>query len=475
MICCFGVCAVFAQKPQGLTFQIEELSKPEGLLPVKSYDDIYKSLILKESQINEYRLKKDSVDFPFDIVAKNAREGGLVNLGYHPFFDGLYSAYAQHRPFVISPDMIWLLISQGFAQHVNANSENLRPHFVNFSGKSQLVVETETELAQLSEKQWEDIFPKFTQQIGQRVGSELINVLASDFSTTTPVEKVASEITIMQAMDSYFEYIVMYVVCGIPEITLQGTTEDWEKVLEKTQRLEKYELAWWTQELEPVLQKIIETSKGKIDKAFWRNIFKKKAEELTRKCGGPPLTIDGWIVKFFPYDKEGNRNNLKELKGDAQGAKLPQEIVKVDLQYIDKQTKKQIPLELWAGFVGLEQDEQNFTLTPKIGWMIRKKDVDEIGLQISFAESDFIELKVSDFPKPLLHKAKIQYLRMAFTDKIIVPDEFSKVAVGQFHLSGKIDDAGIERLKQMFPNSTLIINGEIINGERKPGVINFQK
>ncbi|MCI5212341.1 MAG: DUF4419 domain-containing protein, partial [Candidatus Electrothrix sp. ATG2] len=30
----------------------------------------------------------------------------------------------------MSPDMFWLLICQGFARHVNANSEELRHRFV---------------------------------------------------------------------------------------------------------------------------------------------------------------------------------------------------------------------------------------------------------------------------------------------------------------------------------------------------------
>lgn len=54
----------------------------------------------------------------------------------------MYQAYADHRPFVLSPDMIWLLISQGFAQHVNANHESLRKYFVDFSGKQSLVVQS---------------------------------------------------------------------------------------------------------------------------------------------------------------------------------------------------------------------------------------------------------------------------------------------------------------------------------------------
>ena len=118
-------------------------------------------------------------------------------------------------------------------------------------------------------EQWEGLFPQFTAQIAGHTGEELINTLTADFSTTTAVEKVASEITIMEAMEPYFEFVVVYAVCGIPQITLKGTTEDWEKILEKTRKLEKYDLGWWTKELEPILKEFVHASKGQINKRFW--------------------------------------------------------------------------------------------------------------------------------------------------------------------------------------------------------------
>jgi hypothetical protein len=80
------------------------------------------------------------------------------------------------------------------------------------------------------------VFPEFTAQIVGHTGREIIDLLSSDFTTTTTVEKVAAEITIMETMKPYFEYILFYAICGIPEITLQGTHEDWQKILDKTKR-----------------------------------------------------------------------------------------------------------------------------------------------------------------------------------------------------------------------------------------------
>jgi hypothetical protein len=445
---------MLAQK--GITFQIEELSKPEKLLDLESFDDICKRLILSDEYIVDVymdsEINEEEIVYPFNIIAKSKLPDSLLYFRYHSFFNGMYQAYADHRPFVLSPDMIWLLISQGFARHVNANQEKLRHHFADFSSKLSLIVSANKISLDNPNSPWEKVFPEFNKQIAKHTGIEIIKLLSANFTTTTAIEKLAFEVTIMEAMKSYFEFIVE-TGCGIPEITLQGTTKDWQKILDKTKQLNKYDLEWWTKELEPVLKEFVNASKGKINKKFWQDMFKYHLEEYE------PDIIDGWIVKFFPYDKYGNRNNLNLLIG--YDGNLPEEIVKVDLQSIDIKTGEIIPLELWAGFFGLEQNSKNYALTPKIGWMIRKKDVNQTDLVQKLERRDGrFEIRVKEFPTALLSLKEIEYIYIYFLDEIIIPDEFANVKIKELYLSGKITEAGIERIIKMFPDTHIIINEE---------------
>lgn len=353
--------------PGQITFKVEDLSKPESLLSLESVNDIYKNLILEEKNISKNDV---SPDFDCGIIAFGDISNKLVNYGTQSFFEGMYHAYAEHRPFVLSPDMIWLLISQGFAQHMNANSEELRHLFVDFKGVRELVVETNKDLF-CKDADWMKIFEGFSKQISDNVGEELVKTLTADFSTTTVTERVASQITIMDAMKQYFEYVSVHYSCGIPEITLLGTPSDWQKIYEKTCELEKYELRWWTKKIKPILKEFVRASKGMIDKNFWMKMFRYH----TLKQYGSPEVVDGWIVKFFPYDKNGNRNNLKTLP--VRKNKLPDEIAKVDMKYIiadnSGNIQRETMLELWAGFVGLEQDPETLALKPVIDWMVKEK------------------------------------------------------------------------------------------------------
>lgn len=467
LFCLLSLCCVFTFAQNGITFEVEKLSKPQMLLPINSCEEIYKELILSDAGLAPYQIKDQKVDFPFNIVAKSESPDSLVFYSYHPFFNGMYEAYASHRPFVLSPDMIWLLISQGFARHVNANHESLRNRFVDFSGKLSLVVSADKKLEDPTFS-WEELFPEFAGQIKKNVGNKLVDLLTCDFSTTTSLEKTVSEITIMETMKPYFEFIVIFIGCGIPEITLEGTPEDWQKVLDKAKGLKEYKLEWWISELEPLLEEFVKASKGKINKKFWQEMFKYHSP---KKYGAPNI-VDGWIVKFFPYDKKGNRNGLRQLEG---GKSLPEEIVKVDLKFqeVYNDTIKDIPLELWAGFIGLKQNRDDFTLRPQIGWMIRKKDVKNEGLmgklRIDAEREGFgagISLRVKEFPSFLLELKEIKILSLVFTDDIDIPDELAKVKIKTLELSGRITKEEIERLKNLFRNTQLTINGVEINWQR---------
>lgn len=267
LFCLFIFCSVSTFAQNGITFKVEKLSKPEELLHLHSPNEIYESLILSDMNIEPYEIKEKNIKVPYHIIAKSESPDSLVSFGPNSFFNGMYQAYADHRPFVLSPDMIWLLISQGFARHINANQESMRNELVDFSGKLSLIVREDKKLEDPT-LSWEKIFPQFTEQISQYTGNHLTELLTCNFSTTTSLEKVASEITIMEAVKPYFEFIIIRIVCGIPEITLEGTPEDWEKLLHKARGLKEYKLDWWISELEPLLEEFVKASKGEVNKDF---------------------------------------------------------------------------------------------------------------------------------------------------------------------------------------------------------------
>mmetsp|Transcript_1035 Transcript_1035/g.925 ORF Transcript_1035/g.925 Transcript_1035/m.925 type:complete len:138 (+) Transcript_1035:572-985(+) len=117
----------------------------------------------------------------------------------------------------------------------------------------------------------------------------------------------------MDAMKNYFEYTV-YTSCGIPEITLKGTQDDWKKLREKVYKLKEMnknnalKLDFWMETLTSVVDKIVDTALTKeVDVEFWKSIYKWGS-------GSGGARINGWILAFFPYLTASGKYYQQEFK-----------------------------------------------------------------------------------------------------------------------------------------------------------------
>ncbi|WP_425516396.1 DUF4419 domain-containing protein [Rhizobium leucaenae] len=82
------------------------------------------------------------------------------------------------------------------------------------------------------------------------------------------------------------------VVCGIPQIILHGTVEDWNSMIPRLRQMAQYGLEEWCATLGPVLGKIADTAAGNMDREFWLSFFRYLA-------GSGPAELRGWIVTRF--------------------------------------------------------------------------------------------------------------------------------------------------------------------------------
>ncbi len=352
---------IIAQSPGSITFEVDENLKPvDGWFDLYDGEQIAKSLLPDP----EYMTEEDRKCYRI-IATSFFNENNFEYQGDEsPFYGTLIKAYARHMSVTLSPDMIWLLISQGFARYVNAHAEKLRSLFVDHDGKMALVVQGKDFL--FEDTDWPKIIGDIASQIEENTKGDIAQVITADFSTTGPVERVASQITLMESVKSYFTY--EYITCGIPSITLKGTPEDWQRVLEKTQKLSQYGLDGWVKELEPILTEFILAAEGHPNQHFWQCIVMTIREDILRAAGGgcgdetEPTVFDGWFLKLYP-DEEGKTSEAVEM-----GASMPSEMVHVEFKYDGED------MELWAGFIATEVDSAANMLTPKIGWMVVKSE-----------------------------------------------------------------------------------------------------
>lgn len=299
-----------------------------------------------------------------------------VGLGVHPLIKAVHTAFSEHRPLVLTPDVVWLVVAQGFSNHVKENAEALRASFVRHQGKKS-IASTATSFTR-------DAFAAAIADISTHIAEEVNPVvheaLICSFSTTTPEARTASEIVLMDTFSDYFAYGMT--VCGIPGITLEGTREDWETMRARLEVLSTYGLEWWVQRLRPIFDELVHTAEGRPSPEFWRAIYKPK-----EAYGSDAIT--GWIADLFPYIGRGMKKQRSHVFGCKRinwalkieeglrsfgvgQAIIPSAISKVAVQV------NEVPIDFMAGFVGVREDTKDLALAPVIDWFVLKRANEEI-------------------------------------------------------------------------------------------------
>ncbi|APR75966.1 Hypothetical protein A7982_01313 [Minicystis rosea] len=308
----------------------------------------------------------------------------------HPLVQAAYMAYTERHPLAISPDVIWLCLARGFTHHV-AHRDDLRRHFLRNEADFAIAADVpET----TEESPWPLLFADFSRQIGAFVG-DLRYLVTPDFSTTGPVERMASELATAGPFAPHFEWTPpfpgdrVFPRRGIPSVHLLGTADDWCKLRTRAQRFAPYGLEPWMDQLLPVLDEIIASAEGDHEEAFWRAFFRYEngADELT-----------GWIHVLFPYlrafphdhfvpnphldrwlasyEAAETRRAPIEALGDPKGpglAEMPPGLSSVSMRALGADGHEHA-MDLVGGLIGVTQDPPSRVLFPEIAWAILRPD-----------------------------------------------------------------------------------------------------
>ena len=82
---------------------------------------------------------------------------------------------------------------------------------------------------------------------------------------------------------------------------------------------------------------------------------------------GAKSEITGWVVNFYPYYSDGKRTDFKPI---SDVTSLPSEFVQVPFVFTDKEIGLKLKMKITAGFIGLTQNKDDYTLKPEMGWFL---------------------------------------------------------------------------------------------------------
>lgn len=356
------------------------IEKPKGVFFAVSDVDVAKSFLKVDSAkcVFENKIGKEILFFPevhADLELVGSPNNGLIQT--------IQECYDNHRPLILSPDIIWLAICQGVSIHINENFDSLESVIFIKNKPDKIVIRNDS--LEYSGKHWTELVESFSVESKKYTKSDFYSFFVSEFSTTTPIEKAAYQITLLESYKKAFEY-VGETGCGIPSIMIAGSPKDWEKILNKISMLDNIGLASWRKSLKPIINEFLLASKGKINKEFWQDIYKNATEYNA-------FYISGWIVKFFPYIKELDvlTGSFDDLRGETKMTEIfksnpflegdnfllstlstdnfPSGIAKINVTWKNyfKNTEKN--MEVYSGFFAIQQFDDK-SLMPIISWAI---------------------------------------------------------------------------------------------------------
>ena len=235
---------------------------------------------------------------------------------------------------------------------IDENSKNpkVRSFFVHHDDKKELRVNVAP--GTLPHRvDYSSFFDQMTHLIDQNVNvTGYVDAIRSDFSTSTKMHKIISEITVMSSTQEFFDF-TGGTFCGIPNVEMLGTLKDWQNLKKKVLNLKRIlrtimkhiELTDFFDQLPTICDKLIETYTGTSLNAtteWWSHIFNK--EERYGSGGG--TFYNGWFIEQFL--------NLGSVRNF--GA-VPTGLVTVPMKLKDNQMEENSTLV--AGIAGITIDQ----------------------------------------------------------------------------------------------------------------------
>jgi len=282
-------------------------------------------------------------------------------------------AFNKHSPLTLSPDDFLLPLVQAAAVFIDEKLTNKIPVLNITPGKEKVkLIVRRDDFALGQENPWHEIFQTFGQMIKQDIGQDNYEMLRGDFTTTQIYQAASYDVSLMSACKSHYEYHNMF-MCGIPEIHLLGTNEDWQKLKSKALKIaELIQINGWQQALSETIDKIIKSREdpSKENLSFWCDLYRRG-----HHSGGEH--INGWINLFFPYIRSHSELTLaksaEHMKGKGMFGGRNVSSYSSSLSWAPVHCNdrgNQVLLSYYAGQVGVKWDSTQCTISPAWGWCI---------------------------------------------------------------------------------------------------------
>jgi len=285
-------------------------------------------------------------------------QNGLIN--------AFLFAYNNHIPLKVKVQDIHIALQLIISTFINNNAEQCRDMFVDHTGKKTLSV--------INDK---IDFNTFGQMMRDEVkknvkNSKFVDLLEPNYSTTKPICTTVSNLLVLNTLKEYFSYKFIC-CCGIPEVILDGTQEDWLNLKRKYDEMKimfyKFkgvlgELDDWFDCMDIVINMFIDMrmmeKDGEIEATESQKMLWERVISFVPVGSGGDTILGGWISILSPYS---SLNKIKHVVKNLPCLDVNSMAPKSD--GIDYYTYQDI-LKKYYGGIGWSKLQTTMFLTPAV-------------------------------------------------------------------------------------------------------------
>ena len=305
------------------------------------------------------------------VVTAVGSEETIYSIGDCGLFAAVLTAYNNHWKLRTSPDDWWFCVIKRVACAIdkNAKKEPVRKMFVDPEGKKTIEVVVPDTSIYTVDYSW--FFDQISNGVRENIKvPEFADGMTADFSTTTTVQNIVSQITMMTSVQEYFRFGVKC-GCGIPAVEMLGTEDDWSKLKSKLKilrtLLEPIESdldlpsEWWDV-IEKVFSNLLATYKGSAVSEWWSHIMSYENVYASGMFFVPgEYRYKGWITEFL----EGKKHAMDIERMTSGLVSVP-----IDLKHPSGVEDTAAVVAGMLGFTVHTDENKEISVQPFQGWSL---------------------------------------------------------------------------------------------------------
>lgn len=339
----------------GITFDLNEVEIASDRLPtVRTREAIQTFLGCVVESCSDY----------FDDCVEHVSTNTLISAAR--------LAHNEHRPFVLSPDLIWLTLLRGLSDHLYVSDSAAYFNSLGMDlAEAQCVFYDQDDFPVGSlESPWGDVVADVTVSATERFDTEFNELFQQRFSTTNSVREAVQQIQYLSTVKHFVKFVKRPWICGIPSVTLEGTPDDWQRIRDLIERFEDFGLGWWLDHLRPICEQFAQAACGIVDLKHWLRLY----AATPHYCGAQEF-VTGWIGKLFPYETNCGLPGIRNRLIDCEDSSSEPKITDFPLHFSELRLRSRAgtTVRLMGGSLAISQDAESGALSPKIAWCVSRQ------------------------------------------------------------------------------------------------------